>query len=282
MLFIMAQISVLAHASHVTPEQAKQLAMRFFGQTRAASPTGAADIQLAYTASTSMHTQQAAYYVFNVANNGGFIIIAADDRVQPILGYADSGAFDYQSLPDAMRWIMTGYQRQIEAVERIQLPASKSIATSWEQMRNNRFPANAEKRMKLETAQWRQEAPFNRYIPNKKLVGCVGVAMSIIMKYHNHPQQGYGNLNGVDFNVHYDWNSMRTDNYLLTTSTEAEENAVAQIMYHAAHSVLTDFGQSGSSASEVRVPTALSTYFGYDAGVSYKKKQKCLPLRGRH
>jgi hypothetical protein len=68
-LFIMAQISVLAHASHVTPEQAKQLAMRFFGQTRAASPTGAADIQLAYTASTSMRTQQAAYYVFNVANN---------------------------------------------------------------------------------------------------------------------------------------------------------------------------------------------------------------------
>lgn len=268
----MAQISVLAHASHVTPEQAKQLAMRFFGQTRAASPTGAADIQLAYTASTSMRTQQAAYYVFNVANNGGFIIIAADDRVQPILGYADSGAFDYQSLPDAMRWIMTGYQRQIEAVERIQLPVSKSIATSWEQIRSNRFPANAEKRMKLETALWRQEAPFNRYIPNKKLVGCVGVAMSIIMKYHNHPQQGYGNLNGVDFNVRYDWNSMRMDNYLLTTSTEAEENAVAQIMYHAAHSVLTDFGQSGSSASEVRVPTALSTYFGYDAGVSYKKK----------
>lgn len=40
-----------------------------------------------------MRTQQAAYYVSNVANNGGFIIIAADDRVQPILGYADLFSF---------------------------------------------------------------------------------------------------------------------------------------------------------------------------------------------
>ena len=50
-------------------------------------------------------------------------------------------------------------------------------------------------------------------IPGRPLVGCVGTAMATIMKYHNYPQRGTGSYNGVNFDVAYDWDNMRMDNY---------------------------------------------------------------------
>ncbi|MBQ4189485.1 MAG: Spi family protease inhibitor, partial [Bacteroidales bacterium] len=31
------------------------------------------------------------YYVFNAKNNGGFVVIAGDDRMPEVLGYAEQG-----------------------------------------------------------------------------------------------------------------------------------------------------------------------------------------------
>ena len=86
-------------------------------------------------------------------------------------------------------------------------------------------------------------------------------------------EKGTGSFDGVNFDVEYDWENMRTDNYR-SGYTEAQGNAVALLMWHAAKSIDTQFGMSGSSAYEVRVPAALSNYFGYDPGVSYKKRSE--------
>lgn len=136
-----------------------------------------------------------------------------------------------------------------------------------------RLPEKVSRSKELSTAKWSQEAPFNNLIPNRRLTGCVGTAMAIIMKYHDWPEQGRGLLGDVDFNVRYDWDNMRLDNYRNGYS-EAEGEAVATLMSHAAQSIMTDFGMSGSSAFEVRVPAALIDYFSYDAGVSYKKSSE--------
>ncbi len=75
--------------------------------------------------------------------------------------------------------------------------------------------------------------------------------MSIIMKYHEFPERGTGSYNGVNFDVAYDWANMRDDNYRHGYSqTEAE--AVGTLVYHAAASIGTQFGYSGSSAYEVK------------------------------
>ena len=42
------------------------------------------------------------YFVFNVGLDAGFVIVAGDDRVRPVLGYSDSGAFCADSLPENM------------------------------------------------------------------------------------------------------------------------------------------------------------------------------------
>ena len=49
---------------------------------------------------------------------------------------------------------------------------------------------------------------------------------------------------------------------------------MSTLFLHTATSIGTQFGMSGSSAYEVRVPAALTQYFGYDPGVSYKKRSE--------
>ena len=48
-----------------------------------------------------------AWYVFN-KEDGGFIIIAGDDRMSELVGYSDHGSFDPEHIPDNMRaWLDT-------------------------------------------------------------------------------------------------------------------------------------------------------------------------------
>ena len=57
-----------------------------------------------------------AYFVFNI-QGGGFVIAAADDRVPAVLGYADSGSFDMQEIPDNMRGWLEGMTAEIQAIQ---------------------------------------------------------------------------------------------------------------------------------------------------------------------
>ena len=55
-------------------------------------------LKLAYTCTDNIATRSsepnAYYYVFNVGENNGFIIVSGDDRAKEILGYSDSGSFN--------------------------------------------------------------------------------------------------------------------------------------------------------------------------------------------
>ena len=201
------------------------------------------------------------YYVFNATGGAGFVIVSAEDVTTPVLGYSFEGSYPVIAQPDAMKWMMSGLENDLKVAPEVQQAPARTSSR-----------AEAEKK-ELSTAAWSQEGPFNSMIPGKPLVGCVGTAMATIMKYHQWPEAGNGSFDGVDFNVKYDWSSMRSDNYR-SGYTQAEGDAVAALMYHASKSIDTRYDMSGSSAYEVRVPAALSTYFGYDPGVSYKKRSE--------
>lgn len=255
-----------AQAAIVSSNDAKQLAADFFaaGNNDRLATTDA--LQLVHTAGTQSNP---AYYVFNSRDSHGFIIIAANDCATPVLAYSLENSYTPASIPSAMKWMMSGLEKEIKAAPAIQQPVDyarrRAIA--------KRAGRSAAQKIELATPQWRQEEPFNSAIPGRPLAGCVGTAMAIIMKYHSFPERGTGSCNGVNFDVEYDWNNMRMDAYRSGYSSE-EANAVATLVYHAAASVETQFGYSGSSAYEVRVPAALINYFGYDPGVSYKKRSE--------
>ena len=133
------------------------------------------------------------YYIFNAADNGGFVIVSADDRATEILGYALQGNLDEASLPANLRWWLEGYARQIEALETLEDLEDASAAA-------RRAPATAIAPML--TAQWNQTAPYNSWCPDgnyvdydesgydathRCLAGCVATAMAQFMHFWQWP-----------------------------------------------------------------------------------------------
>lgn len=248
-----------AYARIVTAEEAKAEAARFFNGAGCMRLAANDALKLVHTAKDSNGVPS--YYVFNARDNHGFAIMAADDAKQLVVGFSLENIFDPQLIPGAMTSMLQT------------LPDAATATTAAKMKSRAKLPAGAPWEGLLKTATWSQEAPFNNQIPGRKLTGCVATALATVMKYYNYPAQGKGSAGGADFNVNYDWTNMRMDNYRSGYS-QTEADAVSTLMWHAAASVLTDFGQSSSSAFEIRVPSALINNFGYDAGVSYKKRSE--------
>ena len=261
---LLACVAPAAQAGLVSADDARSLAAEFFGagiEERLSSPDA---LELIHTQTAGKKTL---YYVFNARDGKGYIIMSADDCAAPVLAYSLESSYNAAALPPAMQWLMKSFESEIKAAPDVQKPMTGAA-------RRNMVRRNAVgSPITLNTAPWSQEAPFNSQIPDQPLTGCVGTAMSIIMKYHEFPERGTGSYNGVNFDVAYDWANMRDDNYRHGYSqTEAE--AVGTLVYHAAASIGTQFGYSGSSAYEVKVPVALVNYFGYDPGVSFRKRSE--------
>lgn len=261
-LALFATASVSTYAAVVPVEDARQLANDFFASANKARPAGNA-LELAYTAGSE---SKPLYYVFNAKDGKGFVIVSAEDCTTPVLGFSFDNPYIVSKVPDAMKWMMEGVEKEIKAASKLQKSMTPTVRRSAA-----RAAASDVTGKMLNTPTWSQETPFNNAIPGHPLAGCVGTAMASIMKYYNYPAQGTGSFDGVSFDVAYDWDNMRTDNYRSGYSQE-EADAVATLVYHAAKSINTQFGMSGSSAYEVRVPAALSNYFNYDPGVSFKKR----------
>ncbi|MBQ4293966.1 MAG: Spi family protease inhibitor, partial [Prevotella sp.] len=46
------------------------------------------------------------YYIFNSSNQQGFVIVAGDDLLNPILGYSDKGNIDPDNIPDGLQALL--------------------------------------------------------------------------------------------------------------------------------------------------------------------------------
>lgn len=256
--------SITTYAEKISLNEAQALAKEFVS-SKTGNLTENISLDPVFTAGTE---KEPLYYVFNLANNGGFVMVSGESTTTPVLGYSFTNGFPVKNMPDGMKWMLNGIEREIKAAPSIQKAQSPS-----DLKRVARKSAERSAKKELSTPKWSQEGPFNAMIPGQPLVGCVGTAMATIMKYYEYPAAGTGSFGGVDFATSYDWKNMRMDNYRSGFSSE-EGDAVALLMYHASKSIDTQYAMSGSSAYEVRVPGALSTYFGYDPGVSYKKRSE--------
>ncbi|MDE5827315.1 MAG: C10 family peptidase [Duncaniella sp.] len=194
-------------------------------------------------------------YVFNAKDGKGFVIVSADSDAMPVIGYSDTSTWSVNVIPEAAGRILS-----------VSTPAGENGSRM---LRVSRAGENESKL--LNTPSWSQEAPFNNNIPNRRLTGCVGVALAEILKYHTYPASRPASLVKDGESTTYAWTDMRDDNYRSGYSA-SEAEGVATLVADAAIAIGTDFGMSSSSAFEVKVPYALTSMFGYDSGVSYKKR----------
>lgn len=54
------------------------------------------------------------YYIYNRGEAGGFVIIAGDDRLAPYIGYATTGTFSVEAIPDNLAAFLQTCQQRID------------------------------------------------------------------------------------------------------------------------------------------------------------------------
>ena len=235
-------------AKRITQWQAQQQAYSFWGKQM--PQKAKAKSRTATTASTSD-----AYYVFN-NDAGGFVIIAGDDAVTPVLGYTSTGSFDAENLPDGLKDLLKSYERQIAA-----------LGDSYQANQTATRAAFTGEKL-LNTAKWNQDDPFNKYTPNNYVTGCVATAGAIVMKHHGSPAKGTGShsytWNGktvsASFEHTYDWANMPAE---YDGTNDAAFDGVARLMSDLGVAVEMKYNKTGSGAYIGNLVTALQKYYGY-------------------
>ena len=280
-------LSATLFAAPRTAEQAARLAAEFtnsqpqFSHIRK-SVRNAEPLRLAHTVAKPA-SSEAAFYIFNRPDNGGWVIISADDNARTVLGYSTEGAFNAARIPSNVQF---WFDYQAERVA-----AAKPTAKVKRLRRSITTTAIAPL---LGEIKWNQNSPYNDQCPidpvddTRSATGCVATAAAQIMRYWKWPAQGQGShsytwtnekggsgTESVNFGeATYNWDNM-LEKYT-SSATTAQKTEVAKLMYHVGVSCDMTYGGDkvgGSGAFTNNMGDALVSYFRYKNTATFKKNQ---------
>ena len=269
---------VSLQAAPVDVNRAKSLGIKFMN---ANTEIKSAQADLVYTAYTD--NGQTCFYVFGVQPKG-FVIVAADDRAKPILGYSTESNFTPQ-LPDGLMTFFDNYKAGFSQMFANNEERTGQAVADWTSLeKTGKLTAKRESVVgPLLSSIWNQTDLYNNmapYDPNSVYSqhcksGCVANTMSQIMRYWEWPRHGQGghgyNANGYYGN--YGWQEANYEDatyrfelmpdFLDFASPQDEVDATALLEYHAGVSVDMMYGANASGAYSEDVPDALIDYFRY-------------------
>lgn len=209
-------------------------------------------------------------YAVNL-NPEGWILVSAEDKVEPVLGFNFTGKFhsDYES-PEVESW-MNRYHKSIQSVS-----GNESVIrnSKWN---NGYLRAKSAELITVEPmikVTWDQDSPFNQLCPESPsgpgghvYVGCVAVAMAQAMSVYQFPERAAGTKTYLEddyglITLQFDQEPIQ---WQLMSATAGDQYN-AWLLYSCAVSVGMDFGPDGSGAYIFKIPNALKTYFKYYSG----------------
>lgn len=260
--FLLASAVIFAAPRSLS--QMKEAAKSVLKAAPAATRSGQAQLEV---------LKQGVQYTVIGYTSGGFAVITNDDRFNAVIGYSDR-QFSTETLPPAMLWWMDAADEAL----RLRLESGATV-------RESVTPGSMgypEAVGQLMATTWDQGTPYNNIIVQQLgddyPTGCVATAMAQVMKYYNWPDRGTGfkthrfqfEENGpeykltVDFeNTSYQWDNMLPSYSGVSSYTEEEANAVAELMLHCGVAVEMNYGLNGSGALSNTAAIALEQYFLY-------------------
>lgn len=291
-LFSLVMIAVMyfnVYGDPVDETTAKQLAQNFWKENNIMGVKGnkvfkkkMGDARFVNVAPQCGYTE---FYIFNNENGKGFVIIAADDCVTPILGYSYENNFAAENLPPNLKNWLDSYAEQIQNAVEMRVTATDEVRADWECLRQARnLPIRSENAVDhLLSTTWGQEEYYNMLCPEDSYgiaghapTGCVATAMAQILKFWEYPNDAhrvvwheyehpvYGTL-GANYSYaggSYYWNYM--PNQLTYSSSTYQKQAVASLMYHCGVSVEMDYGPIESGAKPMAAEIAFRSFFDYN------------------
>jgi len=232
------------------------------------------------------HQDTTVFHVYNFEN--GFVIVAANDVSEPVLGFGLTQPFDFNDMPPALQDLLENYKQEIVQAKRQNTKKSQGISEKWTEYLDT-TPSRAlymPATWLVETT-WGQDSgsvsgsniAYNHYCPldaqgHKTVLGCGAVALAQILNYWRcrvHPQGTArcklpnGDTVSINFaNQTYNWGGM-IPNEANTTN--------ALFLYHCAVALNSIFGSrknGGTESYPTNVPSTLTTYFGFTDTIYYK------------
>lgn len=221
----------------------------------------------------------APYYVFSRGASKGYVIVSGDDSTAPIIGYTDSGDFNYDNLPDGLREMLDSWAVKIERVQKAPKP-NQVRRSPRERLELGRRGVESFKQNWTEVpilcpTHWHQNYPYNMYCPTnpdapeqRAVTGCVATAAAQIVYYfrkdnpdtllYDTPTYSYGWPVTRVFKkgTHIRYDLMRTSG----SGTDAQNEAVATLMAVVGASSYLTYGSSTSGQPD-QAGQALSGQF---------------------
>lgn len=293
-LLLLALLPVLVFADNVSVDRAKILAEQFFRNNYTLTKSSDINLDMVWDGSElqTKGTNQSVdpvFYVFNNTIGKGYVIVAADDAVMPVLGYSlTSNVPSQHEMPVNFRSWMNFIRREMDYARSNGLHSSESVKQSWRVLAQDSNPVG--KVVKYhQTASWDQSAPFWNECPQYKkkqtYTGCVITAVSTVMKFHKWPDHGNGTTEAYSTETKkikvksrtlgkkYDWDNMPLryfdeDGKKLYNSQQGSE--VSRLMADVGAILKADYGtedMGGTGAYSDDIPEALATYMGYDKSI---------------
>ena len=250
LLLVSLLMSMFTYATHVDDQQAKMVAANFCQM----NPSNMTRVY------PRVNSPAKTFYIFQHKN--GFVIVAADDRIKPILGYSNEGKpilipKDEDTITGNNFWgLMNTYNKVINHILDNNLPGTSDITAQWSTLKHGGAKSPNVVVTPLLTTTWGQGWPYNSMCPvnpsgpgGHVWVGCVGTAMAQILRFWSNPAVGLGSFSyqsgsypttSANFNTSYNWANM-------PNSTATVNADISKIMYHTAVSTMSQWGAGGTS-----------------------------------
>ena len=207
-------------------------------------------LKLAHTQKFSQDASMADFYVFNVGNDEGFIIMSGDDRAESVLAQIEKGSYtDFTAAPANIKAWINHYVEELEWLNaHPDAVVDKPVALTVTAV------------SPLLTTKWDQSYPYYNQCPTSgsthMLTGCIATALAQVMNYWEYPAtlpalSAYTDDNGNSISAlsstSVNWDYM-DDTYSYWGGTSSHNAEVAKLMRYCGQASHMAYSVNGSGA----------------------------------
>jgi hypothetical protein len=218
------------------------------------------------------------FYVINYENNEGFTIVSAEKKVNPILGYSDTGNFNLNNLDIGTNLWTNDLKKMINFIRKnkdaTELKGASNqwseyvksgARTSYEPICTDCYSCENKIVDNFIFTTWGQREGYNGSCPgasggpcNLALTGCVATSMMQVMRYYSRPFSNTDSyhIGGINW-----WNMpMAASGSCSLTFAEQE---ISAMMRSVGENVNMSYGATSSGAYPWKVAQSLKNDYGY-------------------